>query len=159
MERNLEDCKTRGIHVDPAERDFSPRQFSVFSPFRRPRHGFTLVELLVVMAVIGILLALLIPAINAIREDAKQTKCLNNQREIGQAIMHFESAKNHLPGVVNKPQGGLGLRTPGSRHSCLTWTAATCGARLARVVPHRLPRCDWRLRFAPMIPIPATPRR
>ena len=73
----------------------------------RSSHGFTLVELLVVITIIGFLMALIIPAVNMVREDSRQTKCMNNQRELGQAIVMYESAKKHLPAVLNPaPPGG-----------------------------------------------------
>lgn len=61
------------------------------------RGGFTLVELLVVIAIIGILVALLLPAVQAAREAARKTSCLNNMRQVGLALMNFESANRELP--------------------------------------------------------------
>lgn len=60
--------------------------------------GFTLVELLVVISIIGILVALLIPAVQAARESARKMQCSTQIRELGQAAMTFESAKKHFPG-------------------------------------------------------------
>jgi prepilin-type N-terminal cleavage/methylation domain-containing protein/prepilin-type processing-associated H-X9-DG protein len=54
---------------------------------RRKLRGFTIVELLVVITIIGILMALLFPAINAARAHANKAKCLNNQRQVGLAIV------------------------------------------------------------------------
>ena len=48
-----------------------------------PSRGFTLVELLVVMAIIGLLVALMLPAIQAARESARQSQCRNNLRQMG----------------------------------------------------------------------------
>src|SRR3954470_21835385 len=59
--------------------------------------GFTLVELLVVIAIIGILVALLLPAIQAAREAARRTQCTNKMKQIGLAILNYESAKKLLP--------------------------------------------------------------
>ena len=61
------------------------------------RHGFTLVELLVVVTVIGILTALLLPAVQAAREAARRSACANNLKQIGLAILNFESANKKLP--------------------------------------------------------------
>lgn len=59
--------------------------------------GFTLVELLVVIAVMSILIALLLPAVQAARESARRNSCLNNMRQIGIATLNYESAFKLLP--------------------------------------------------------------
>ncbi len=68
----------------------------------RCKSGFTLVELLVVITVIGLLMALLIPAVNMVRERMRQTTCKNNQRQLGQAILSYESNQQKLPGLMNQ---------------------------------------------------------
>jgi hypothetical protein len=59
--------------------------------------AFTIVELLVVITIIGVLIALLIPAVQVAREAARRTKCISNQRQIGQATHLFHDIYNNFP--------------------------------------------------------------
>ncbi len=93
--------------IDPApQRNRRPATFDRSSPDCR-NSGFTLVELLVVIAVIGVLVSLLLPAINAAREAARRTQCKNNMRQLGLATLSYESAAGNLP-----PAGLVGPPTP-----------------------------------------------
>ena len=63
----------------------------------RRRRGFTLIELLVVISIIGVLVGLLLPAINSAREAGRRVQCQNNQKNVGLALAQFSTAKNSFP--------------------------------------------------------------
>lgn len=63
----------------------------------RRRNGFTLVELLAVIAVIGVLLAMLLPAVQSVREGSRRTLCMNNMRQVNMAVLNYESSKGFIP--------------------------------------------------------------
>lgn len=66
-------------------------------PGRQAFAAFTLVEVLVVVAMIGVLVGLLLPAVQAARESGRRSQCQNNMRQIGQALANHESAKKSYP--------------------------------------------------------------
>ncbi|MEX2122037.1 MAG: DUF1559 domain-containing protein [Pirellulales bacterium] len=69
--------------------------------------GFTLVELLVVITIIGILIALLLPAVNAAREAARRSACSNNLNQLSVAVQHYEGVHKVLPAGVLNPRGPI----------------------------------------------------
>ncbi|NDC64671.1 MAG: DUF1559 domain-containing protein, partial [Planctomycetia bacterium] len=65
------------------------------------RSGFTLVEMLVVIAIIGILMGILLPAVQSAREAARRNTCTNNQAQLGRGVIAFDGVRGFIPGWRN----------------------------------------------------------
>ena len=81
--------------------------------------GFTIIELLVVIGIIGIIMALLLPAVQAAREAARRTQCRNHLKQLGLAMQMHHDAYRRFPsggwGVLwfGDPDRGTDRRQPG----------------------------------------------
>jgi prepilin-type N-terminal cleavage/methylation domain-containing protein len=81
---------------------------------RRITSAFTLVEVLVVIAIIGTLVALLLPAVQSSRDASRRLQCTNNLKQVGLALLNYESSHKRFPsGYVSQFDGSGNDTRPG----------------------------------------------
>lgn len=100
-------------------RDDRPRCLGAASP----KAAFTIVELLVTIAIIALLVGILSPALQVVRESARRTSCANNLRQIALGMANYDDAQKQLPGWRNALDAYTKVRSQtDTKKACVSWT-------------------------------------
>ncbi len=94
---------------------------------RSPRRGFTLLETLVVISIIGLLASLLLPAVQAARDSARRAHCANNLRQIGLALHNYHESSQTFP---------INMISPGMLSNPPDYAAPRPFSALTRILPY-----------------------